>query len=71
MKSLIVRQVIYAQDIQNFFGKGQRMAYKMIAEMKEYFNKKKHQPITIQDFCEYYGVQREEIETSILIAKQA
>lgn len=68
---MLARQVICAQDIQNFFGKGKRMAYKMIAEMKKHFNKKPHQPITIQNFCEYYGVEREDVENSILTAKQA
>lgn len=67
----MVRQVIYASDIQNFFGKGQRMAYKMIADMKKYFKKKPHQPITIQNFCEYYGIERQDIENSIHAAEQA
>lgn len=68
---MLIRQVIQARDIQNFFGKGQRMAYKMIAEMKRHFNKKSHQPITIRNFCEYYGIERADIENSIRAAQQA
>jgi hypothetical protein len=67
---VIARQVIYARDIQNFFGKGQRMAYKMIAQMKKHFNKKSHQPITIRDFCIFYGIERKDVVESILAAQE-
>ncbi len=63
------RRVIQVSDIQSFFGKKKRMAYKMIAEMKRHFKKKRHQPITFTEFCEYYGTTEEELTKSILISE--
>lgn len=54
-----IRQVIKARDIQNFFGKKERQSFKMMAEIKKALNKKQFQPITIDDFCEYYNVKPE------------
>jgi hypothetical protein len=56
----LTRQVLRAADIQLFFGKGERMSYKMMQELKRHFGKAKHQPVTITEFCSYYGVTREE-----------
>ena len=56
-----MRQVIKAIDIQVFFGKGESMSIKMIQNIKRELKKGKHQPITIDDFCGYYGTKREEI----------
>ena len=49
------RQVVKARDIMYFFGKRERQSFKMMAEMRKHFKKKKHQPITVTDFCAYYG----------------
>ncbi len=68
--SELSRQVIRASDVQDFFGKRERMSYKMIAEMKRHFKKKRHQPITFNEFCEYYNVTKEELRESILISKR-
>lgn len=62
-----IRQVIKARDIQNFFGKKERQSFKIMAEMKKALNKKQFQPITIDDFCEYYNVKPE----GLRIAMQA
>jgi hypothetical protein len=51
------RQVVKARDIMYFFGKKERQSFKMMAEMRKYFKKKKHQPITITNFCDYYGIK--------------
>ena len=50
------RQVVKARDIMYFFGKRERQSFKMMAEMRKHFKKKKHQPITVTNFCEYYGI---------------
>jgi hypothetical protein len=56
-----MRQVITAKDIQLYFGKKESMSFKMIRQIKKYFGKQKHQPITISEFCEYYRVDKESI----------
>lgn len=61
----IIRQVIKARDIQNFFGKKERQSFKMIADMRKHFVKKPFQPITVGEFCEYYGVKPEELNSSM------
>lgn len=69
MKS--VRQVVRNQDIQNYFGKKRGMAQKMMTEMKKHFGKEKYQPITIQDFCEYYNVEKESFIESLQAADES
>lgn len=54
-----IRQVIKARDIQNFFGKKERQSFKMMAGIRKALSKKTFQPITIDDFCEYYNVKPE------------
>ena len=67
MECNIARQVITARDIQLFFGKGQRMSYKMIADMRKHYKKQKHQPVTIDEFCIYYNVKREDLYNAIIL----
>ena len=57
----ITRQVIKPRDIQNFFGKRERQSAKMMAEMRKRFKKENHQPITVTNFCEYYGINPSEL----------
>ena len=61
-----MRQIIKAIDIQVFFGKGESMSFKLIRDMKKHFKKTAHQPITINEFCEYFGIQPKEIIEVIL-----
>jgi hypothetical protein len=67
MECNIARQVITARDIQLFFGKGQRMSYKMIADMRKHYKKKRHQPVTIDEFCNYYNVKRVDLYNAIIL----
>ncbi len=61
----ITRQVIKARDIQNFFGKRERQSFKMMADMRAHFAKKSFQPITVTNFCDYYGIQPSELYESM------
>lgn len=70
MECNIARQVITARDIQLFFGKGQRMSYKMIADMRKHYNKQKHQPVTIDEFCNYFKVKREDLYNAIILGNK-
>jgi hypothetical protein len=44
-----------------FFGKKERQSYKMLAEMKKHYKKINPQPITINNFCDYYGTKESEL----------
>jgi hypothetical protein len=59
----VMRQVINVNDIMVFFNKKERQSYKMIAEIKKYYNKKAFQPITIKEFADYYDIPHETIIT--------
>lgn len=56
-----MRQVIKAIDIQVFFGKGESISFKMLRNIKKHYNKTNHQPITIDEFCKYFGINKEEL----------
>ncbi len=60
-----IRQVIKARDIQNFFGKKERQSFKMMAKIRIDLSKKSFQPITIDDFCEYYNVKPEGLQMAM------
>ncbi len=59
------RRVIRVEDIEKFFDIKSRAAYARMLEIKTYYSKKKHQPITISCFCEYYDVQEQEFLMAI------
>lgn len=70
MECNIARQVITARDIQLFFGKKERMSYKMIADMRRHYEKEKHQPITIDEFCNYFKVKQDDIYKAIMLGNK-
>lgn len=43
-------------DIMNITGKSKPTSYRTIARIKDYFNKKEHQPVTIKEMNEYFGI---------------
>lgn len=60
-----IRQVVKARDIMYFFGKRERQSFKMMAEMRKHFKKQKHQPITVTNFCDYWGINASEFYSSM------
>ncbi len=55
------RIVIYPKDIQQITGKSERQSRNIIATIKKKHNKEKHQAVTIQEFCDYMGINPETI----------
>ncbi|HRH58192.1 MAG TPA: hypothetical protein PLS10_11090 [Chitinophagales bacterium] len=53
------RLCIYPKDIQIITGKSDRYGRYLIKKIKEYFNKEQHQVVTIDEFCQYMGLQFE------------
>lgn len=62
-----MRQTVIAQDIMLFFNKQNRQAYKIIASIKKHYNKKNYQPVTINDFVDYYKIEKQNIESIIAV----
>ena len=49
------RICIYAKDIQQITGKSERQAREIIKKIRATRAKPKHQPITVEELCEYLG----------------
>lgn len=56
------RLVIYPKDIQLITGRGERYAQRLVRIMKERLGKEKHQFITIDEFCEFAGLERKDLD---------
>ena len=53
------RLCIYPKDIQIITGRSDRYGRNLIKKMKEHFNKQQHQVVTIEEFCQYLGLQQD------------
>ncbi|VXA98188.1 conserved hypothetical protein [Flavobacterium sp. 9AF] len=51
------RVCIYPKDIQRITGKSERQCRNIIARIKKELQKEKHQLVTIQEFCDYMGLE--------------
>lgn len=61
-----MRKIIKASDIEVFFGVGKRQAYNILRKIRSYYKKKKHQPITLNEFAEFFDVPFKDIEEVVL-----
>lgn len=59
------RICIYPKDIQLITGKSERHSRNIIANIKKQLNKQKHQAVTIDEFCNYMGIQKEGLQQYI------
>lgn len=59
------RICIYPKDVQRITGRSERYGRKLLQKIKNHFEKESHQFITIKEFCEYTGINEEEIELYI------
>ncbi|HEY8918756.1 MAG TPA: hypothetical protein VIM87_20070 [Chitinophaga sp.] len=53
--------VIYTKDIQNIFGKSARSARELMQKLRIMFGKEDWQYISVSEFCEYVGLDEEEV----------
>ncbi|HRH50364.1 MAG TPA: hypothetical protein PLP23_16525 [Panacibacter sp.] len=58
------RLCIYPKDIQIITGRSDRYGRKLIKKIKEHFSKQQHQVVSIEEFCQYMGLQQD------IVAKQ-
>jgi hypothetical protein len=58
--------IITTGDIQNVIGIGERQARNIICKIRDYYNKERHQLITVKEFCDYYGVKYDDICSKLL-----
>ena len=60
------RIVIYAKDIMNITGRGERTARQMMADIKKKFDRTSRGGIIIDDFCSYTGLKHETVKASLV-----
>ena len=62
----ILRLCIYPKDIMLLTGRSERYGRKLLSEIKKHFDKPEHQFVTIQEFCDYTGLDRREVEDRLV-----
>jgi len=55
------RICIYPKDIQVLTGKSERHGRDLIRKIKQKISKPGHQVVTIEEFCNYLGLQQETV----------
>ena len=55
------RLCIYPKDIQVITGRSDRYGRNLIKKIKDHFNKQQHQVVTVEEFCQYMGLQPETV----------
>jgi hypothetical protein len=60
-KKLIIRN----GDVQRILEVTERQARNKMRQIRHYFKKEKHQVITVKEFCDYIGLQYEDVISRI------
>jgi ribosomal silencing factor RsfS len=55
------RICIYTKDIQLITGKSERHSRTIISNIRDAYEKQKHQPITIYEFCQYMDMEIDKV----------
>jgi hypothetical protein len=53
------RICIYPKDVQIITGKSERWGRDVIKKIKGHYNKQQHQVVTVEELCQYLGLQQE------------
>jgi hypothetical protein len=61
-----IRVCIYPKDVQRITGKTYRQARLYLNKIKDNLNKEPHQLISIEEFCDYSGLQMEHVLRCII-----
>ncbi|WP_269684829.1 hypothetical protein [Flavobacterium lacustre] len=61
-----IRACIYPKDVQRITGKTYRQARLYLNKIKDNLNKEPHQFISIEEFCDYSGLQMEHVLRCII-----
>ncbi|HET8810949.1 MAG TPA: hypothetical protein VFM65_11870 [Flavobacteriaceae bacterium] len=59
------RICIYPKDIQRITGRTERFGRNLLAKIREHFDKESYQFVSIDEFAEYTGLDKEEIQKRI------
>ena len=63
MRALTKKRLnIYPQDVERITGRSASHCRRLIGMIRLVYNKKKHQGVTVKEYCDYMGVEIEEVE---------
>jgi hypothetical protein len=60
------RICIYPKDVAIITGKTERYGRSLLNRIREHLDKEKHQVISIKEFCDYMGLNEEEVQRFII-----
>ena len=63
--SKMTRVCIYPKDVQVVTGRSERWGREVIVKIKQQLSKPKHQLVTIDEFCNYLGLEKETVLTKL------
>jgi hypothetical protein len=61
MKTVRTRLCIYPKDIQRITGKSESYGRLLLKKIKLHLRKEEHQVITIDEFCHYMGLKKQDV----------
>ena len=61
MKMQQTRLCIYPKDVQRITGKSERYGRMLLQKIKLHFNKDDHKFVTVEEFCLYTGIKKDEV----------
>ncbi|HMU46111.1 MAG TPA: hypothetical protein PKC72_07075 [Chitinophagaceae bacterium] len=61
MKAGQIRLCIYPKDIQRITGKSESYGRLLLRKIRLHFTKDDHQVVTIEEFCQYMGLKKEDV----------
>jgi hypothetical protein len=61
------RIVIYAKDVMNITGRKERAARQLLAKIKKKYQKERGSFISVEEFCNYTGLDRESVREFLAI----
>ena len=65
VKKMPGRMFLRLRDIQNLTGMTYRTAIRIAKRIRAAYNKADHHPLTIDDYCNYFGVKEEKVREYI------
>jgi hypothetical protein len=66
MKSKTIRLCIYPKDVQRITGKSERYGRMLLQKVRQYFQKEEHQFVSVEEFCQYTGLNTEQVRTVLV-----
>jgi hypothetical protein len=61
MKTIQTRLCIYPKDVQRITGKSESYGRLLLKKIKLHLKKEDHQVITVEEFCRYMGLKKEDV----------